>query len=461
MRILKILICFVLFSFVVYGEEAKSKAMEKIKLFMPTVTESAGLANAVNVYLKVSDWVRATAAVVKSMKSAIQDIRDARAAIDDIIHTAQAMKNFRFNNMDTWASTVANARVIVGPQTSAVLRAFECFEAHTIGDTLGGGVLGFIGDIKNIKEFDIKDPKNAKRRLISQTFSPDDNASYLNSVIDTMKNSTDKKNRFLAIRAELVKDSQVVAQTLRGNLSPLNRKTYSDSLLHIERRIRRIDKKITIQENIKEGLDFTTKADTIIADCKELMAANMSRIDEIFKSVLKFEDGAADMMEAVSRLQGNKISGVPKSQISISIDGYKHDSSSMVVGEEKEKDWSSITTKDGVSIYNDTDPDRAPIPKNNVALNADIFGDMDKKDVNTQDIVQLRCQINLYLLKQEKILRDIEAMKANTLAYLMIVDGNNRSASLAAYDALKLYATYYSDSTLTGLPTNERLKLHH
>jgi hypothetical protein len=80
---------------------------------------------------------------------------------------------------------------------------------------------------------------------------------------------------------------------------------------------------------------------------------------------------------------------------------------------------------------------------------------MDKKDVNTQDIVQLRCQVNLYLLKQERILRDIEAMKANAFAYIMIVDGNNRSANLAAFDALKLYSTYYKDNGII-----EGLKLH-
>lgn len=458
MRTLKILVCIALFSSFVNGDG--SKAMEKIKLFLPTVTESAGLANAVNVYLKISDWVRATAAVIKSMKGAIQDIRDARAAIDDIIRTAESMKDFRFNNMDTWASTVANARLIVGPQTSAVLREFGCFEAHAIGDASGGGVLGFIEDIKKIKQFDIR--KDEKRRLINRTFSPqDDDASYLSSVIDTLKNATDKINRLLETRAELAKDSQVVEQKLKGKLTMSDKEKYEDSLLHIERRIRRIDKKIIIQENIREGRDFTTKKDTIIADCKELMAANMSRTDEIFEAVLKFEDGAADMMDAVIRLQGNKISGMPKFEVNI--EGYNHGNSGMIVGEEKGKDWNRIITKDSVKIFDDVDPDKAPIPKEGSGFSADIFGDMDKKDVNTQDIVQLRCQINLYLLKQEKILRDIEAMKTNALAYLMIVDGNNRSADLAAYDALKLYATYYSYSDTLGLPgepVNEKLKLY-
>ena len=59
-----------------------SQAMDKIKRFLPTVTESAGLANAINVYMKVSDWVRATNAVVSGMRGAVQDIRNAKTPID-------------------------------------------------------------------------------------------------------------------------------------------------------------------------------------------------------------------------------------------------------------------------------------------------------------------------------------------------------------------------------------------
>jgi len=430
MRVLKVLICIVfLFSFSNGGEGEggnKSNAMEKIKSFLPTVTESAGLANAVNVYLKMSDWVRAVSAVIRSMKGAVQDIRNAKSAVEDIIQTAQSMKNFRFNNMDTWATTVANARLIVGPQTSAVLRQFGCFEAHSVG-----GVKDFIGDIEKIQGFDITDPKNSKRRLISQKFSPDDNASYLQSVIDTMQNASDRIKRFQAVRAELVMDSQEVAQKLSDSRLSNEHRTWSDSLLHIERRIRRIDKKIVIQENIREGRDFTTKMDTIISDCKELMAANMKRTDEIYVAVLKFEDGAADMIAAVDRVQGNKIGGMPKSPVSFLADN------------DTAKSRSSDIAK---NVYDNTDPDKVPKPKESKKFGDDNFGAMDKKDVSTQDIVQLRGQINLYLLKQERILRDIDAMKANTLAYMMIVDGSNRSSNLAAYDALKVYARYYKET---------------
>jgi hypothetical protein len=409
-----------------YSMLLASETIDRVKGFLPTVTESATLANMVNVYMKISDWVRATNAVVKGMRSAIDDVRSAKYAVEDIIATAQAMKEFNLYDMDSWATTVWNAKMIVGPYTTIILNEMGDFSAHAIG-----GVNDYIGELDNVSNFDIRDKKNAKRRLISREFSPEDDESYLEGMFSQIKSEDNKYALLEQQKANLEVQREEVKVAIDRMYLSSQKEILQDSLKHIDRRINRIEKKIIIQKSIADGLSYTVKLDTIVSDAKELMSGNMIQTEIIFGMLGQLDEQAAELMNDIRRLAEDKISGSAKGG---DVKAYA----------EMTGDIFSVKDKNENSIYGEH-PNQAPKPQSSGKSTPYSFGEMDKAEVNTQDVIQTRNQINLILLRQEKYLRDIEAMKANSMAYLMLIDGSNRSKKLAAKDAVKLYSRYHSE----------------
>ena len=428
MRLLKSFCLIVLLSSAVF---AQSKVMDKIKGFFPTVTESAGLANAVNVYMKISDWVRATSAVVRNMRGAVNDVRRAKSAVEDIISTAQAMKNFDLYNMDSWALTVDNAKLIVGLHTGSVLRSLGNFDQHAVG-----GVLDFMGSAGKIRDFDIRDEKNARRRLISREFSPSDDEAFIDGFFEEMQGENGRERRIELLRQairELSLEKAIVEAKAKDAPTPETKRVLYDAVRQIDVRINRIEKKILIQDGIRDGIIFAMRSDTIISDAKELMSLNLIEVERIHAMTRTINEHAAGIMNDIYRLAQNKISTPQK-------DTFDDPGAQNLSAD----NFSRITDGRGNSIFGDH-PNQAPTPSQRNEAQAYRFGEMDKAEVNTQDIIQTRNQINLILLRQETILRNIDAMKANTLAYLLIIDGHKRSASLARYDAMRVHARRYQE----------------
>jgi hypothetical protein len=376
--------------------------------------------------MKIADWVRATNGVVKNMRSAIQDIRNAKASVEDIISVAKSMKDFNLYDMDSWAVTVDNAKLIAGHHTNEVLRHIGNFESHAIR-----GVTDYISALEDIENFDIREEKNKKRRLIIREFSPESDESYLDAVLDDMKTENDKYKLLEAAKTKLIMQKDNIERLLSSTYYMPEREALEDSVRHINYRIRRIEKKIIIRKNIAEGKDYVMKSDTIISDAKELMAVNMTEAEMIYSLIYKFDEQAAEIVDNISRLANNNVPGKAKNNVLPSpVDITSSDF--------------ARAQKDGANIYGDH-PNQAPVPEASGQSNDYGFGEMDKKDVNTQDIIQTRNQINLILLRQEKFLLDINAMKANSMAYMILIDGYNRSAKLARYDALKVHSINFAE----------------
>jgi hypothetical protein len=443
-----LLLMILLFYGVVFS--AESNAMSKVKKFLPTVTESATLANAVNVYIKISDWIRATNKVISGMRNSIQDVRNAKHAVEEIIQTAKEMKSFSIYDMDTWAMVVFNSKVIVGPLTDRTLRGMGNFEVHSVG-----GIKGYISDLSKISEFDIRDIKNEKRRLIVREFSPESDESYLDELLDELYDDENdyseervqkkKRENLQKQKSKLEFNKEQVQIDLSHSYYPEEIQMNKDSLAAIERRIKQIEKKLLIHQNMEDGIfSYASRADTIIHDAKELMSVNLVETEVIYSMIYELDEQAAALMENIDRLVKNKISSMPKAKTE------NYNSESITLTETDFNRAQKVNSGgDSKQIYGDH-PDQAPYPKLDPTAKSNkdySFGAMDKAEINTQDIIQLRCQINLVLLKQEKLLRDIEAMKANTFAYIMIIDGFNRNENLVIYDALKTYATYYKKTT--------------
>jgi len=397
-----------------------SETMNRIKGFLPTVTEGSTLANVINVYMKIGDWVRATNAVVKGMRNAINDVRRAKQSVEDIITTAKAMKDFNFYDMDSWAVTVNNAILIVGPYTSTILNSMGNFKTHTVD-----GVNDYIGALENINEFDIRDEKNRRRRIVTRAFAPQSDEAYIGDVV-----SDEDKYALLEEQKRFLETERLLVRTrLDGAVSSSDSSKLLDTLSYIDSRIHRIDKKLIIRSGITLGLIHASQTDTIVSDINSLLASNMVQIDIIHQMVSQFSEQGGDLMNDVRRLAEDKITGSGKD---MDVSDYVSTTQGIF----------GVKNNQGNSIYGDH-PNQAPVPQSSGSSAQYSFGEMDKAEVNTQDIIQTRNQINLILLRQEKYLRDIEAMKTNTLAYLLLIDGKNKSGKLAAVDANKFHAIRY------------------
>jgi hypothetical protein len=424
MRKIKILFLFIFMFSTIFASEA----MNRIQGFMPTVTESAGLANAVNVYMKIADWVRATNAVVRNMRGAVNDIRRARQAVEDIISTAQAMRNFSFYDMDTWAMTVDNSKLIVGLHTNTILRSMGNFELHAIG-----GVRDFMNAHDSIMGFDIRDEQNRRRRLITQTLSPSSDESYISGIFDEIRDRDHRIQLLEQTRLNLLNEARSVNQQVQSlpQISEERRQLEAE-LRQLNRRISRIDGKIRVQRAFADSTIFAIRADTIIADAKDVMSQNLMEVERIHSMTRLFYEHAAEMINTLERLARNNISAEASGRTSISAS--------------ESDNFSRVQDSQGNSIFGDH-PNQAPTPNREQATSAipRAFGAMDRAEVNTQDVIQARNQINLILLRQEQILRNIDVMKANAFAYLMIIDGHNRSADLMLYDAMTVFAHRHRD----------------
>ena len=425
-KMIKNICCILISCSLLFAQQ--SETMGRIAGFMPTVTESAGLASAVNVYMKIADWVRATNTVVRSMRGAVQDIRNAKRAVESIITTAKEMRNISLYCMDTWATTVDNAKMIVGPHTSSILRSMGAFEMHAVG-----GVRDYMKALNELSEFEIREEKNKRRRLINREFSPQDDLSHL---ADVFANLREGEERIRQIDIEIalleIERDEIQAKLSRSNL-PEERRQLNEELRLTNRRITRLERKKVIQRNIADGVTHTVRTDSIVIDAREIMAANLMEVERIFFMVRRFEEQAKDLMTDISRLTNNNAPSRPR---------QSHSSVAMnePVGIE------SLKREDGRSIFGNC-PNQAPIPVQSTNSQSYRFGNKDRAEVNTHDIIQLRNQINLVLLRQEMHLRDIAAMKTNSLAYILLIDGSNRGSNLAAYDALKVFSHRLSEKT--------------
>jgi hypothetical protein len=421
----KILVILLLLTAQTFSE---SKAGGVIAKFMPTVTETATLANVVNVFLKVADWVSATSKVVGNVKSSVNDIRNAKNAIEDIVQTAKSMKDFNLYDMDSWAATVDKMQYIAGPKTSEFLTSLAFFEVHAID-----GIADYIEANRDIQNFNIRDEANKHRRLIRENFAPDEEPeSFFDEIMTTAdmvkileSDNNNFSNMIISMENRLENDF----------ISPEKKRELQDSVSIMKRKIGRNNRKIAIKKHSLSG-DKKNPADSIFSDAQEMMAYNLVEAKTIYSMVQHFANYTAELHTAMERIKKNQLPSGQNSYLEYIEEDY---SEALKTGVRDETNNRNIY---GDKENNADFPNQAPTPKKSEKSADDYsFGDYDKKEVTTQDVLSLRNAINYTLLRQERLLADIEGMKGNTFAYLLIIDGYNRSSELAQIDALKFHAT--------------------
>jgi hypothetical protein len=157
----------------------------------------------------------------------------------------------------------------------------------------------------------------------------------------------------------------------------------------------------SLQDNVQR-IDSTyqsdihmTKLDTILSESSDMIAANLTEIQLATQKINDMEDNALSLVDSYDKLKGGNISTNAKSTI----------------------------TKANVDIdlnkYDATDPDKVPVPPEPEKSTPK---SIQKKEVSNEDVQNMQNGISLLILKQESLMRDIEVMKANTMAFILSLE---------------------------------------
>jgi len=396
--------------------------------FLPTVMESATLANIVNVFMKVSDWMTATGKVVSSVKQSVNYIKDAKDAVENIVQTAKSVKTMDFYNTDSWAEMIANANIISNnPYQNNILNSLGMFEIYAMD-----GISGFTDSYLDMKNLKIEEIVNNNRQIIKEIFTPNDEpANFLEDI--TTGGKTPKESYSESIYNLSKIQNNLAKQLSNPTLSYDEKRKLQESFSQVNKKMLRIRQKITIMKEQPTPTN-PSHSDSIFIDVEQMMVQNLIQTKAIYTMVNEFSDYTAEMRYALERLKNNQISSIPKGDRDLISDYSQY-----------AKDMSEIEDEDNDRKTYGDKPNQAPIPEFDEEKSSKdySFGDMDKAETNTQDIISLRNAINYTLLKQERMLRDIEAMKTNSMAYLLIIDGIGKSEELAHLDILKINSTAF------------------
>lgn len=389
----------------------KSEILGKVGKFMPTVTESATLGNMVNVYMKISDWVRATNTVVKSMRSSVNDIRLAKETIEGIVTTVQSMKEFSLYDMDSWANTVDKMEYVVGTQTNKVAYHLGMFEMHTLGASVN-----YFDRLKAISQYDIRENQQIKRANIQRAFGPGGHSNTSLMILGVTE------PEYLDNEIKKLEDIKLNLARRINSSSFTSKRILEDSLIMVDADIVRYKRKRRILK--LNGKAPTTKIDSIMMDAQEMMAVNLTEVDVIQSMTQKIGEYSIELLGGLDRIRNNNLPTSPNSMYS------END------GDDMSTDFQQIEN------YGDH-PNQAPTPELSEDGKSGTFAttEMSKKSVTTQDVISIRNAANFTLLKQERLLRDIEAMKTNTLAYIVLIEGWKRNKHEYARDVEKFHAT--------------------
>jgi hypothetical protein len=139
----------------------------------------------------------------------------------------------------------------------------------------------------------------------------------------------------------------------------------------------------------------TTKLDTILDESSDMITTNLTEIQLAAQKIKEMEDKAMSLVDSYEKLKAGNISTNAKpiiTQANVNIDLNK---------------------------YSSTSPDSVPVPP---APENTTPKSVQMKQVGNEDVQNMQNGIGLLLFKQESLLRDVEIMKANTMAFILSLE---------------------------------------
>lgn len=371
----------IIFLLVVGSQAKESKLMSYLGNFVPSLTEVGILTNCVNVYDKVSNFVRATNKLVGSVQRAKSDWERMRYNIEQIYESVKYLKEIDPYDMDTWQAGLTNLSFSLRNHSSRAIRAFEMLEAHTLGATEN-----YIRRIQSMDDYkkEVANKRTAIREIYTDPLYESE-LSDASSGIRTYRINTISRLRSLQSADRLI---------LETSTDENERAEAQAHLEELDRQIRDLEEMVSSDIQLE-------KPDSIIEQTANLIAINLTEIKVCAQRISEMNRASGDLVAAYYRLIGGNVNSLRS---------------------EAERGTPDIPI-DPLN-FDPNDPDKVATPVKPEMPEAN--QDAEKKDVSNHDILNLYNGAAFLALKQESLKRDLLAMKVNTVAFIVSMEATRR-----------------------------------
>jgi hypothetical protein len=371
----KIRICVLIAVFWTSGFSAESKILSYLGKFMPNFTEIAFVTNIVNVYLQVSAFVRETNNLLKSVKQTQQEWNQLTSQMNSLYGTIKSLRNVNLYDMDSWAQTLDRAEIVLRYDIKDVMQTFNMLEYYSLDATQA-----YIQHIDNLSDY--AQAEEQKRVVVKKYFLSTEYQTALATFGNTM--ATYMKSTKELLEQELNNETVILA----NETDPKKKAEEELEIASLQDEIQKID--AAFQSDI-----HTTKLDTILDESSDMITTNLTEIQLAAQKIKEMEDKAMSLVDSYEKLKAGNISTNAKpiiTQANVNIDLNK---------------------------YSSTSPDSVPVPP---APENTTPKSVQMKQVGNEDVQNMQNGIGLLLFKQESLLRDVEIMKANTMAFILSLE---------------------------------------
>lgn len=379
-------IVLVLIIIAVSANARESKILSYIGNFMPNLTEAGFALNCVNVYEKVSQFVRVTNRLVSSVRRAKSDWERTSENVTRLYEDIKYLKNIDPYDMDSWQAGIDDFNFMVRYDKMNAVAAFDMLERHTLGASTT-----YVRQVLTLDDY--IEAKNEKRRAVAQIFhQPTYQSDLLDAQAAIRSYRTQTIEQLRALQSADVMIMQV-AQVKRMQDLYDKTKAHYDAL-SIE---------IASLEASASSSSMMMKTDSIIEESSNIIAINLTEALCAKERIEEMEKSASDLAAAFRRLMGEAINNQETGNIN-SLPDVPVD----------------------VTNFSATDPDKVPQPVK-PKTGAQKGAADSKREVSNHDIINLQNAAAFLSLKQESLKRDVLAMKVNTMAYIVSLEANKRN----------------------------------
>ncbi len=357
----------------------ESKILNKISKYMPDFTEVGLLANVMNIYVQVSGFVRSTNKMVHNIKQAKREWETLTVLVEDLYHDLGDLKDINPYNMDTWAYTLDRANDMLNVSLgSDILYHWGYSEWY-----LEQGALGYLGELSDLKDYDVRAKRN--RDVVVHYYQANQygkEKQEFQALLKTFSNST------IDIYRKRISELQEKVRKA---------KTESERAFHEAYLNKNIETLKELESSSAAAFLSDSKEDSLISFSTDLITANLTEIQNTNSILKNMASSASELVAAFHKIKSGNINTLPKAKVPI-----------------------RKTFMMDVSEYDANDPDKVKAPEAPKEIKAQKTR---KKDVSEQDILALQNAADYLSLRQEALIRDINSMRAMTMAFMVAFEG--------------------------------------
>jgi hypothetical protein len=344
------------------------------KLGLPTFTEYAWMVDFVNVLGQTATFVRTTNQLLKSYQKAYYEqkalIRKCQDTWDKCNKIFTSIDPY---DMDTWADALYRADNIVNWDCEEILYSLRIIDVNTFG-ACSTYITNFGKKYKYEEEL-LKNEKTVSTVYMSTAYDSLQ-LSYCN-MYESYRNSTISN-----LRSSLISETTIYNDP---KSSDQEKERAKDRIAQLRKQIEDIEK------SSSTSISYQNHMDTVIQLTSNLISYNMTEMQIIEDQVLEFERSASSLISQYNDLVENNVSATESNRIPDPDESVEF------------KD-STIFGMDANRVPAPTRPDQIPASK------------VKGKNTSNHDILNLQNAIAFTSLRQEALLRDLNILKAKTMA---------------------------------------------